>query len=89
MAENKLTSEFVMSDRISGKFLYVHEHDKFYTWAAEKKSGIRGQTYRCIEHTSGCKSRVYIASGSNECMLMNNWKPHTHTTKIMSSVSKN
>lgn len=78
MAENKLTYEFVMSDWTNRQYLYVHEHQKLYTFAADRKKPIPGKTYRCTEHTKGCKSRVFISSETNQCMVADKWQPHIH-----------
>lgn len=58
MADASLTFTFVMSEKKNGKFLYIHEQEQLYTLAAENKSK---KTYRCVEHTKGCKSRVFIS----------------------------
>lgn len=73
-----LNFDFVMSNRITGQYLYVHEHKQFYTFAATKKRGKKtGKMYRCIKYTNGCKARVLVTS-ENECMLSDDWQPHAH-----------
>lgn len=81
MAENKLNFEFVML-RIGGKYLYVHEHDKFYTWAAEKKVGSVAK-HTGVSNTAKDANRVCLSQlkQTNVCSPING--NLIHTTKIM------
>lgn len=70
----KMEYSFVMSDRISGKFLYINSEKQLYTYNADRKNPP-GKTYRCKDRK--CPARVIIRD-DGECVYPPNRQPHNH-----------
>lgn len=71
-----------MSNRINGRYLYVHDEKQFYTFNA---NGKRGKIYRCRNRK--CKSRVMITV-EDVCIKLNNTANHNHVDTCEDEMKK-
>lgn len=69
------TFSFVMAEKCSGRFLYVHEEKQLYMHAADVKDG---QSFRCVNRKGNCKARVLVNVEKNTCEKTSKSVPHNH-----------